>query len=102
MDNRKIKSQTEESPLHKRKKGKKEYKLQSRLTPQGAERNLNRIRERNEKSMQWAGWNQYEKLKEAAQAIERCGKNFYGEYHDDYEYRIIDQNGTVVLAQKTE
>ncbi len=82
---------------HRRKKGKKHYSLQCRLTPEGFERKMKEHAERLKHDMKWSGgYSRYERLKDAEHAfadIARRQKNnhtFWGDYHRDREYRIID------------
>lgn len=85
----------QEIPLHKRKKGKKRFQIQSRLTQQGIERRIKELRERLEKEMQWSHWcGRYEKLRDAEQSLSDINKKkntsptWYNPYQDR-EYRIV-------------
>jgi hypothetical protein len=87
--------QTEEIPLHKRKKGKKRFLIQSRLTPEGLERKIGEYRERLQKQMKWSSWGKYEKLRDAETALSDINKkkntspSWYNPYKNK-EYRIIE------------
>lgn len=91
--------QEQEIPPHKRKKGRKNFVLQARLTPEGLERKMKEHRERLEKDLLWSGgYSRYEKLRDAEQALKDINKrkndnSFWGTYYRDKEYRIVDKRG---------
>ena len=93
-----------EIPKHKRKKGKKPFRIEQRLTEKGAQRRRDLEEKRIKKEMEWSdGWTKYETLKAAQQAlddIEKKKKNsevykgdqgifsFYSYTLVDHEHRI--------------
>lgn len=84
----------QEIPLHKRKKGKKLFILESRLTPEGAQRLRDKLEDEIKRGMHWSNWwNKYEKLKDAEQALDDINKKkkrslAWQTYLKDREYRI--------------
>jgi len=86
-----------EVPLHKRKKGKRLYTIEKRLTPEGAERRRQREEDQIQLQSQWSPWwSKYEKLKNVEQALENINmkkKNasHFHAYLKDYEYRIVEK-----------
>ena len=87
-----------EIPKYKRKKGKKIHRIESRLTPEGAQRRRDKEEEKIQKEMEWSdGYTKYEHLKHAEQAlmdIEKTKKrvsrncNWWDARLKDYEHRI--------------
>lgn len=89
----------QEIPPHKRRKGKKLYTLERRLTPEGAERRRAQEEERIQKELPWSKWwTKYEKLKHTEQALADINKkkenaSEWQNYLKDYEYRIVNSDG---------
>ncbi len=90
---------------HRRKKGRKNFLLECRLTPKGFERKMKEYRKRLEKEMQWSdGYSRYEKLKDAEHALKDISKrkssnSFWGEYYGDREYRIVEKIGKSAILK---
>jgi len=64
-----------EIPKHKRKKGKKPFRIEQRLTEKGAQRRRDLEEKRIKKEMEWSdGWTKYETLKAAQQALDDIEK----------------------------
>ncbi len=87
----------QEIPAHKRKKGKKLYTIEKRLTVEGAENRRKKEEERIQREMEWSNWwSKYEKLKHVEQALENINKKKdnaleWQSYMKDYEYRIVER-----------
>ncbi len=85
----------EEIPKHRRKKGRKHFAIECRLTPEGLERKVREYRTRIEGDLKWlGGYSKYEKLRDAERALEGMNKRknsstYWGDYYRDREYRII-------------
>ena len=98
----KVKEKENEIPPHKRKKGKKVFKIQTRLTQAGFQRKMKEARERLEKEMAWGGWyTKYEKLKDAQASLRDFDKKSkdthgYHYYYKDMEARLLDGEGEEV------
>ncbi len=89
--------QDQEIAPHRRKKCKKHFSIQSRLTPEGLEKKMREHRERLEKDLQWSGgYSKYEHLRDAEQALsdinrKKKGDNsFWDHYYRDKEHKIVD------------
>jgi len=91
-----MREEENEIPKHRRKKGKKIHRIESRLTPEGAQRRRDKEEECIQKEMEWSDdFTKYEQLKHAEQALEDIEKkkrnashNWYDRYLKDYEHRI--------------
>ncbi len=82
---------------HRRKKGRKHFSLQCRLTPEGFEKKMKEHAERLRQDMKWSGgYSKYESLKGAEQALSDIARrqtndhSFWGDYHREREYKIVD------------
>ncbi|MBT6050045.1 MAG: hypothetical protein HOG49_24875 [Candidatus Scalindua sp.] len=91
--------QDEEIPKHKRKKGKKPFRIEERLTEKGAQRRRDKEEERIQKDMKWSdGYTKYETLKHAQQALEDIERKKKGaqhvashqQYFSWYSYSLVD------------
>lgn len=84
----------EQGTPHKRKKGKKIFRLEKHLTPEGAQKRRDKLEAEILKESKWHDdWGKYEKENHAKQALENINhkKNsggWMGHYYKDYEYRI--------------
>ncbi len=87
----------QEIPMHKRKKGKKLYTIEKRMTIEGADRRRRNEEERLQKEMKWSNWwTRYEKLKHVEQALKDINKKKanapdWQVYLKDYEHRIVEK-----------
>lgn len=88
----------QEIPKHKRKKGRKLYTIEKRLTPEGVERRRKKEEKKIYQALQWSKWwNKYEKLEHVKQALADINKKKgnaleWQNYLKDYEYRIVSKN----------
>jgi hypothetical protein len=84
-----------ESPKHQRKKARKYFKIQHRMTREEAHRQRVKLEASILKDMEWSdGWSNYESLKQAEQALEDIKKqqaNTTGYcYYRGKQHRVVD------------
>ncbi len=88
-----------EIPNLRRKKGKKPFRIEERLTEKGAQRRREKEEKCIQKDMEWSnGWTKYETLKHAQQALEDIERKKKGaqhvadhqEYFSWYGYSLVD------------
>jgi len=86
-----------EIPAHKRKKGKKVFRIESRLTVEGYNREVQEYADRLKGDLEWSsGYSKYEKLKDVEAAFKdsikkRSSGTGYSYYHyKNREFRIMD------------
>jgi len=94
--------QENEVPIHKRKKGKKLFVIEKRLTLEGGERRRKQTESEIQKEMKWSNcWTKYEKRKHVEQALADINKKkenalSWQDYLKDYEFRIVEDSNNEI------